>query len=415
VKGRGHKNVLGVRALSSLLAGCACALALASPAGASLPKGDVVFIVDESGSMGAHIADVRNHIKAIASATSGRVDARYALVAFGGSSPGVPPNEPFTRTDFTTADGLGRALEQSGAYPGGSGGREMGLYATTYALTALTGFRDTAGTCAVLISDEAPSFKTDAATDLAHAIAALGRRNAVWFGIVQTSDALVQRTYGPAEGSLADVSGGAVFSLRSFRDDPSEVLTAVMSRCARSVVESASCTITGTSGRDVLQGTPARDVICGFGGDDAVFGAGGGDTVYGGAGKDSIRGGGGDDRLLGGPGADVVSGQTGSDRLAGGAGSDRLLGGFAQDLLLGDGGPDDLLGRRGDDVIRGGPGDDRLVGGSGRDRLSGWDGRDRLYARDGNPDIVGGGAQRDWACVDTGFDRVRAVEQSCGA
>jgi Ca2+-binding RTX toxin-like protein len=411
VKGRGLRNVLRARGVSFALAAVACALALASPAGASLPKGDVVFIIDESGSMGEDIADARTHIKAIASATSRRIDARYALVAFGGASPGVPPNEPFTRTDFTTADGLARALGESGAYAGGGGGREMGLYATTYALTALTGFRDDAGTCAVLVSDEPPSFKVDLSSDLAEASAALARRNAVWFGIVPTSDDLVQRTYGPADGSLANVSGGAVFAIRAFRRDPSQVLAAVMSRCARSVAELASCTITGTSGGEVLRGTPRRDVICALGGDDVVFGAGGGDTVYGGTGGDWIEGRGGNDRLLGGPGADVVSGQSGGDRIAGGGGHDRLSGGIGPDVLAGEGGRDVLLGRRGNDVIRGGAADDVLVGHGGADVLLGNGGDDHLRARDRQRDLVRGGTGMDTGFVDVRLDLVRSVER----
>jgi Ca2+-binding RTX toxin-like protein len=394
-----------------MLALSACVLALASPASAALPKGDVVFIVDESGSMGAHIADVRKHITAIASSMSSRIDARYALVAFGGSSPGVPPNEPFARTDFTTADGLARALDQSNAYAGGGGGKEMGLYATTYALTALAGYRESAGTCAVLVSDEPPSFKKDLATDLSDAVAALGRRNAVWFGIVRTTNPLVQNTYGPAEGSLANVTSGAVFSLSSFRADPSHVLTAVMTRCARSVAESASCTISGTPGPDVLHGTPARDVICGFGGNDAVFAAGGDDTVFGGAGSDSIEGGAGNDRVLGGAGADRVSGQTGSDRLAGGGGIDRLVGGYARDFLWGEGGRDVLLGRRGNDVIRGGAANDVLVGHAGVDVLLGNDGADRVGARDKRRDVIRGGGGTDTAAVDAWLDFVRSVER----
>jgi uncharacterized repeat protein (TIGR01451 family) len=76
----------------------------------------------------------------------------------------------------------------------------------------------------------------------------------------------------------------------------------------------ASCTITGTRGRDVLRGTPADDVICALGGNDRLLGRGGSDTLKGGAGSDVLRGGEGNDRLVG---------QRGTDRFAGGAGRDR--------------------------------------------------------------------------------------------
>ena len=390
---RGHKHVLSAR-VSCMLALSVCVLALASPASAALPKGDVVFILDESGSMGDEIAEVRKGITAVASDASKRMDARYALVAFGGASPGVPPNEPFTRTDFTSVEGFVGALGQSGAYAGGGGGKEMGLYATTYAMTALKGFRADAAACAVLVSgDEPPSFKTDLETDLANAIAALQQRNAVWLGIVQTSDELVQRTYGPDPGSLAHVSGGAVFSVRSFRADPAQVLAAVLSRCTGSVNQAASCTITGTWERDVLYGTPARDVICALAGDDVVYAAGGNDTVYGGVGHDSVQGGRGTDGLHGGPGRDLLAGQAGADRVTGGIGADRLRGG------------------RGDDTLRAGAGKDTLVGHAGHDRLLGEGGNDRLGARDRRRDLVAGGPGEDVALVDAWLDRVRAVER----
>lgn len=76
----------------------------------------------------------------------------------------------------------------------------------------------------------------------------------------------------------------------------------------------AGCTITGTSGRDVLRGTPDRDVVCGLGGSDRLLGKGGRDRLKGGAGADVLRGGKGNDRLIG---------QAGKDRFAGGAGRDR--------------------------------------------------------------------------------------------
>src|SRR5689334_2659631 len=96
-------------------------------AAAELPKGDVVFVLDESGSMGDEIADVREEVDLIAAEASAQIDARFALVGFGGGTPGVRPNEPFIRTDFTTAAGLGAAVQHSGAFAGNGGGKEMGL------------------------------------------------------------------------------------------------------------------------------------------------------------------------------------------------------------------------------------------------------------------------------------------------
>lgn len=360
----------GTVRLLVLVATMAWALVPAESATAALPKGDVVFILDESGSMGDEIADVRASISAITAQAAKRIDARYALVGFGGGSPGVPANEPFTRTDFTTAAGLKAAVQSSGAFPGGGGGREMGLDATAYAMTSLTGFRADAAVCAVVVSDEPPSFRTDEAADLRGATAALAARSATWFGVVDTADAVVRRTYGPDPGSLAASSAGATLAMGEFRRDPSSVLGTLTARCSRALVNpqqpvgeargpaNPKCTIRGTSGPDVLRGTPGRDVICGFGGDDVISARGGDDLVRGGAGKDVLRGG------------------------------------------------------RGADRLTGGTGDDKLFGGAGKDVLRGQGGRDRLWAADGRRDRVYGGAGFDVGVVDRGLERLRSIERA---
>jgi hypothetical protein len=72
------------------------------------------------------------------------------------------------------------------------------------------------------------------------------------------------------------------------------------------------CTITGTSGDDLLIGTSGDHVICGRGGRDVIIGKGG---------KDELRGGRGGDSLYG----DTVEGpDTDDDTLVGGPGDDNL-------------------------------------------------------------------------------------------
>jgi uncharacterized repeat protein (TIGR01451 family) len=92
-----------------------------------------------------------------------------------------------------------------------------------------------------------------------------------------------------------------------------------------------SCTITGTSGDDVLRGTPGKDVLCGLGGADRMFGLGGRDVARGGQGDDVLNGAGGNDRLVGGAGDDTMRGSGGRDVLRGGAGRDRFSGGSGRD------------------------------------------------------------------------------------
>jgi hypothetical protein len=403
--------------LRALLAATAMAGTLwpVSTSAATRPKGDVVFILDESGSMGPAIADIRANLSSLAAEASERIDARYALVGFGAGVPGLPPNEPFTLTNFTSASGLRAAARHSGAFPGNGGGYEMGLDATTYAMTRLTGFRPDAATCAIVISDEPPSFRLDEASDLRSATAALAARNARWFGVVDSTDAVVRRTYGMRPGSLAGATGGATFPIAAFRRHPSSVLKAILTPCARAAQQirpdasaqggtapaqagapsaGAKCTIRGTSGPDVLRGTDGRDVICGFGGDDVIHARGGDDTVRAGAGDDTITGGAGNDTIRGGSGNDLEMGQRGADRLSGGAGKDALRGGRGNDVLLGLSGPDRLIGDRGKDLLRGGPG---------------WD---RLSAADGQRDTVDGGSGHDVAFADRRLDRLRSIQRS---
>jgi hypothetical protein len=96
------------------------------------------------------------------------------------------------------------------------------------------------------------------------------------------------------------------------------------SRAHAAVVATPACTITGTSGSDILFGTRGRDVICGLGGNDMLDGQGGNDVLVGGPGADQLNGGGGTDVLYGGPGNDKLQGDTGGDLVYGGEGNDTI-------------------------------------------------------------------------------------------
>jgi uncharacterized delta-60 repeat protein len=128
---------------------------------------------------------------------------------------------------------------------------------------------------------------------------------------------------------------------------------------------SQPCTITGTSGSDVLTGTAGDDVICAREGDDRVSGLGGRDVLIGGSGKDLLVGGADPDLLLGGAGYDDLRGESGNDALRGGEGGDSLLlGGSGSDALFGENGLDTLNSRDGVS------GNDRADGGSASDKCT---------------------------------------------
>jgi hemolysin type calcium-binding protein/WD40 repeat protein len=86
------------------------------------------------------------------------------------------------------------------------------------------------------------------------------------------------------------------------------------------------CTITGTSGVDVLTGTVGDDVICGLDGDDQLQGVAGNDVLLGGTGNDLLVGGPGGDTLQGEDGNDILRTRDsigGNDTADGGAGTDQ--------------------------------------------------------------------------------------------
>jgi uncharacterized delta-60 repeat protein len=128
---------------------------------------------------------------------------------------------------------------------------------------------------------------------------------------------------------------------------------------------SQPCTITGTSGSNVLSGTAGDDVICAGDGDDQVSGLGGRDVLIGGSGKDLLVGGADPDLLLGGGGYDDLRGQSGNDTLRGAEGGDSLLlGGSGSDALFGENGLDTLNsqdGVSGNDRTDGGPASDKCT------------------------------------------------------
>jgi Tol biopolymer transport system component len=154
--------------------------------------------------------------------------------------------------------------------------------------------------------------------------------------------------------SRADIFAmAAPTTLPPATSEPAATTTLEQGQGAIAFVESTlstrtACTLSGTSGPDVLTGTSGADVICGGGGadvtkgrdgNDTLKGAGGADTLYGGLGKDELRGGKGTDSLVGGGGADSFLGGDNDDILnsrEGVSGNDVLDCGFGADTRMTD-------------------------------------------------------------------------------
>ena len=244
------------------------------------------------------------------------------------------------------------------------------------------------------------------------------------------------RTFVSWEGYKLNVSApptqtlaGTAYAFASWSDGGAqthEVLTGTQPSTYTATYRAESCTITGTSGDDVLQGTPGDDVICGGLGRDTIKGLGGNDVLKGEDGGDALFGGEGNDALDGGAGfgdtadfaespaavtASLVSntatgegsdtlanvenlaGSNFNDTLTGSDGNSFLSGKGGADSINGSGGADRLYGDGGSDTVRGGAGNDSVIGSTGSDMLFGDDGDDVVNSRDstsGNDSLDGG-------------------------
>ena len=109
-----------------------------------------------------------------------------------------------------------------------------------------------------------------------------------------------------------------------------------------------ACTITGTSGNDVLEGTLGADTICGMAGNDTIKGMAGNDTIDGMGGDDPVlRGDGGGDKVTGGGGTDNLNGGSANDALIsrdGVSGNDSLDGGTGTDTRTTDASEKSIVG-----------------------------------------------------------------------
>jgi RHS repeat-associated protein len=255
---RGSRARIALVALLALLASLTPAVVVpaaaeSTPVGG--PLGDIVFLIDESGSMGDDHAEVRSRINDIITQLSAEgVDAQLGLIGYDGS-PRV--YSPLTKdmSAFRTALTRLRLL----------GGTEAGFRAVDRAMQDDMGWRDGSGRCAILIADEDSDVPGGTPTR-AQATAALQARSAVFFGIVEPTAGTTRTDYGPNPGSLAEATGGSVFPIRDFRRDPAPVIDAVVSQCINvikevaqpdadagpdtSVVEGSLVTLDGTASTD---------------------------------------------------------------------------------------------------------------------------------------------------------------------
>ena len=226
----------------------------------------------------------------------------------------------------------------------------------------------------------------------------------------QGRDSVTARSSGG--GVNIDMAAGS-FEIAYGSDHPDEITAAGAS---------ASVSIFGYQGADVLTGSDFNDVIYGHEGDDEIRAGKGNDSVVPGPGADRTSGEDGDDRILvdsddiefdGGDGRDTADARRSSQgvnidmaaaNLEVAYGSDRdddisaigatervsIYGYEGNDTLTGSDFNDVIYGYEGDDEIRAGKGNDSVVPGPGADTTFGEDGDDRILVDSDDIEFDGG-------------------------
>ncbi|MCC4264513.1 VWA domain-containing protein [Oceanimonas baumannii] len=202
-----------------------CALAVAMACGGVYAQGiDVVFKIDESGSMGDDIADVKDNIVTIFGALP--PGSHVGLVGYGSSTVAHFNNAAHVHSSLTTDPvAFEAAVDELIA----SGGIEDGYGAVLNSAndTLLDGTLNFTGApyCNILITDETPAQGTSR-DDAINAMTAVG---GIFFGIMPSD------LFSEAQ-PLADATGGQLFNLGAFRSNAQPVIEAVLAACVAAAV-----------------------------------------------------------------------------------------------------------------------------------------------------------------------------------
>ena len=178
---------------------------------------DVVFIIDNSASMGQEIADVKaNIVQMNDDLEAGHADARYGLVRIGGPNPGGHfLTDISTFTVFNMAGGPFQLLVATAGNP------ESGSVGVNVAFSNMNFRGGNVPICIVLLTDEDDD---SSAVAFAAAVANLAANPSAVFTLVGVPG--VGNT-DARYGVLASNSGGDVFTIASFQNDPAAVLAAI--------------------------------------------------------------------------------------------------------------------------------------------------------------------------------------------
>jgi len=213
---RSIKTALGATALSLAMTGIASAQGI-----------DVVFKIDESGSMRDEIADVRANVVTIFNALP--AGSHVGLVGYGTRvDHGQTGQQPHVHTALVTDPVVFQnAVDDLVA----SGSLEQGYRAVYESATDTVSAGGSLGFtgapyCNILITDESPD---QGGRTRQEAIDAMVNRGGIFFGIMRGRD------FANAQ-PLADATGGQLFRIGDFRNNPQPVIEAVLAACVAAAI-----------------------------------------------------------------------------------------------------------------------------------------------------------------------------------
>ncbi|MBX2998860.1 MAG: tandem-95 repeat protein [Caldilineaceae bacterium] len=207
-----------------------------------LPKGDIVFIFDESLSMNTYQTAVKNRVTEIVDQLGNQIDYQLGLVGYGATELNNGAKNSYTANSWThdnTARVLLPLIHDADKFKAvmndlsSVGGREAGFHATVVGSSDQMIFRADAAACIILVTDENASSNIlpHLPETQADALAALAERNAIFYGIFNPAFANATNDFQP----LAALNGGGTFDLRTFVANASPVLATIVDNCAQYV------------------------------------------------------------------------------------------------------------------------------------------------------------------------------------
>ncbi len=232
-----------IKALSAAIMATGLSIASLAPAQADVIRTDIVFIVDESGSMGSVQANLRNNIGQFANILSGGgVDATYALVGYGGSFPGTG-YRPRLLSDFTDPTSFATAAQGLAT----NGGTEPGYSAIVYALNGLDGqsptlsFRSNSLPNIILLTDEPPSGES-CTVSIPLCVGGSAVTQAVVDQVLKANSALLNvvisgTSTNTAFSTLALGNGGQIYNLTQFGSSSPQVVQDFVTAFANSKLQ----------------------------------------------------------------------------------------------------------------------------------------------------------------------------------